>query len=149
MTRHQRKGNFSKLNVSTDSFEKNSRKIKFRHSQYTQIYTTKNVYRTRSTPPARGRSPRSETRRGWASQQPPRPPSSPASTASIRGEIKIFFGGKYSIFILNSLLPVSRYIDSIDTAFADKGSHQKKIYSQNVRTHLSSDYQGSLQKNQN
>ena len=37
----------------------------------------------------------------------------------------------------NSLLPVSRYID---TTFADKGSHQKKMYNQNVRTHLSSDY---------
>ena len=37
----------------------------------------------------------------------------------------------------NSLLPVSRYID---TTFADKGSHKKKMYNQNVRTHLSSDY---------
>ena len=44
---------------------------------------------------------------------------------------------KLSGIHFNSLLPVSRYID---TAFADKGSHQKKIYNQNVRTHLSSDY---------
>ena len=32
---------------------------------------------------------------------------------------------RVTICHLNSLLPVSRYID---TAFADKGSHQKKIY---------------------
>ena len=44
-----------------------------------------------------------------------------------------------SAFTFNSLLPVSRYID---TTFADKGSHQKKNYNQNDRTHihLSSDY---------
>ena len=43
----------------------------------------------------------------------------------------------HSVLTVNSLLTVSRYID---TAFADKGSHQKKIYNQNVQTHLSSDY---------
>ena len=52
--------------------------------------------------------------------------------------IHIQYIGLYHLcFQFNSLLLVSRYID---TAFADKGSHQKKIYSQNVRTHLSSDY---------
>ena len=50
--------------------------------------------------------------------------------------IQIIFKGKLSYF-LNSLLPVSRYID---TTFADEGSHKKKINNQNVRTHLSSDY---------
>ena len=47
------------------------------------------------------------------------------------GHLRVTIGHYFSFF--NSLLPVSRYID---TAFADKGSHQKKIYNQNVRTHI-------------
>ena len=38
---------------------------------------------------------------------------------------------------INSLLPVSRYID---TALAEKGSHKKKTYNQNILTHIGSDY---------
>ena len=41
------------------------------------------------------------------------------------------------LILLNSLLPVSRYINK---ALAEKGSHQKKTDNQNIQTHLSLDY---------